>query len=219
MVNIQLNDFLQEANILHPKQSGFRPGHSTESVLLHTTETLKFALDQGMDAVLILLDLSAAFDTFSPDILGDSLANSGITHKALAWLTSFLKDRRQMVTLGSYNSTEKHLPSGVPQGSSLSPTLFNLYMLPLLTLIASFDIESISYADDTQLILTLDKKSTAAEEKCCHCPAAVMDWMKLHHLKYHVWTIVTVCTRCQKSCSEKITSGPERRSQTGSQTT
>ena len=65
----QLSHFLSSADLLPSLQSGFRPGHSTETAILHVISELLSAVDHGNFAALTLLDLSAAFDTVDHDIL------------------------------------------------------------------------------------------------------------------------------------------------------
>lgn len=141
MVYKDLSNFSESAQIFHPRQSGFRPKHSTESALLEISDTLKFITDSGKKAVLILLDLSAEFDTFSHNILLARLKSCGISNIALAWMTSFLSNQRQAVALGTFLSSERTITTGVPQGASLSPLLFNIYMAPLISLISAYGIE------------------------------------------------------------------------------
>lgn len=108
-------------------------------------------MDDGESVILILLDLSAAFDTISHPLLAERLSMCGIRGSALKWLTTFLADRYQTVTLGSFCSSKRLLDKGVPQGSCLSLTLFNIYLAPLAKIVQPFGFEIISYADDTQL--------------------------------------------------------------------
>lgn len=119
-------------NSLHARQSGFRPKHFTESALLEEPEIIKMTLDAGNNAVLILLDLSAVFDTISYTILLQRMQEIGISHKAVAWIRSFLIDRRKVVTFGQFSSVEISVAFGVPQSLSLSPAPFNIYMTPHL---------------------------------------------------------------------------------------
>ncbi len=65
----QLPSYLDTFNILHPFQSSFRALHSTESALLKVTNVILLSIDSGSSAILILLDLSAAFDMVDHDIL------------------------------------------------------------------------------------------------------------------------------------------------------
>ncbi|KAJ8345671.1 hypothetical protein SKAU_G00298640, partial [Synaphobranchus kaupii] len=82
----QLSVFLHQNNLLDPHQSGFRTGHSTETALLAVTEALATARASSLSSVLILLDLSAAFDTVNHKLLISTLAEMGISGTALSWL-------------------------------------------------------------------------------------------------------------------------------------
>ena len=98
VVSNQLSLHLSQNNLLDPNQSGFKPAHSTETALTAVTEALHAAKAASQSAVLILLDLSAAFDTVNHLLLLDTLADLGITGTALKWFSSYLADRTYQVS-------------------------------------------------------------------------------------------------------------------------
>ena len=128
----KLLSHLQENNLSNPFQSAYRAGHSTETVLLRIVNDILSALDNDNISVLLLLDLSAAFDTIDHQILL-SLLNSvfGIQSTALQWFHSYLSDRYQSISVNNSTSSLSQLMYGVPQGSVLGPILFVLTRLLL----------------------------------------------------------------------------------------
>lgn len=127
-VNLQLSQYVESNGLLHPSKSGFRNGFSTETKLLGVTEMLRSRLDAGETVALILLDLSAAFDTVSYTLLLQVLRSSVVVGPALQWLANFLEDRTYQVFSSAAMSKIHKSLYGVPQGSILSPLLFNIYV-------------------------------------------------------------------------------------------
>ncbi len=128
----QLTTFLTKNNILVKFQPGFRCRHSTESALLQVVNDLLLISDAGNHAALILLDLSAAFDTIDHSILLNRLKHFvGVQGTVYKWFAFYLEQRSFTVKLGNCFSYSAHSTSGVPQRSIMGPVLFALYMLPL----------------------------------------------------------------------------------------
>jgi len=145
-------DYLQTADLLPANQSGFRPGHSTETVVLRVLSNILLAVDRGDVAALILLDLSGAFDMVDYEILLQRLQTTyGISDVAHRWFKSYLLGRSQYVRTGTSCSSVIDLICGVPQGSVLGPVLFILYTAGLISLIESHGLTQHLYATDRQV--------------------------------------------------------------------
>ena len=113
-------------------------------------------------SALVLLDLSAAFDTKDHNILLSRLSsNFGITDTALSLLSSYLSNRSQSVLINQTCSAQLPLLRGVPQGSVLGPLLFSLYTTPLSELLASSGGKFHFYADDTQIYVSFSCDDTS----------------------------------------------------------
>ncbi len=121
----QISVFLTQNNILDSNQSGFRSGHLTETALLSVVEALRLARAASKSSILILLDLSAAFDTVNHQILLSTLLRKGISGTALQWFESYLSDRSFKVSWRDEVSKSQHLTTGVPQGSVLGPLFYS----------------------------------------------------------------------------------------------
>ena len=134
--------------------------------------------DNGCISLLILLDLSAAFDTIDHSILLHRLEHMiGIKDSALAWLRSYLTGRYQFVHAHNEASCHTEVKYGVPQGSVLGPLLFSLYMLPLGSVIRKHGITFYSYADDTQLYLSMKPNDCTPVTKLVACLSDIKNWM------------------------------------------
>jgi hypothetical protein len=106
-------------------------------------------LDQGHVGLLVLLDLSAAFDTVDHTILMDvERLRFGISDRPLRWLSNFLSDRSQIVRFNSSDSDDIILSCGVPQGSVLGPKRFIEYVEDVSTCFVRHRLRFHLYADD-----------------------------------------------------------------------
>ena len=114
---------------INTNQLIYRTHHSTESALLRVNNDILCALDLHEEVILVLLDLSAAFDTIDHSILFSRLEHRfGIRGIALDWIKSYFSDRSQRVIIGDQYSKPSTLIDGVPQGSCFGPILFTLIL-------------------------------------------------------------------------------------------
>ncbi|KAJ8395857.1 hypothetical protein AAFF_G00027400 [Aldrovandia affinis] len=182
----QLSTHLLQNDLLDPNQSGFKAGHSTETALLAVTEALQGAKSQSLGSVLLLLDLSAAFDTVDHQILLSSLVEMGISGSALTWFKSYLTDRSYQVAWRGSLSSLHTLSTGAPQGSVLGPVLFSMYTKSLGSVISAHGFSYHCYADDTQLFLSFSPSEMQVPARISACLADISAWMSTHHLKLNL---------------------------------
>ena len=185
VVLAQLLSHLQSNNLCNPLQSAYRAGHSTETVLLRVVNDILAALDVDKLSVLLLLDLSAAFDTIDHQILLSRLDTVfGIRSTALDWFRSYLSDRKQFVMVDNSSSATVPLQYGVPQGSVLGPLLFVLYTTPLSGVISKHSVSHKLFADDTQLQKSFyPHEYSDMTHSLSSCVTDVKDWMTENQLK------------------------------------
>ncbi|MCJ8736954.1 hypothetical protein PDJAM_G00018110 [Pangasius djambal] len=183
----QLSLYLSQNNLQDPNQSDFKPEHSTETGLLAVTEKLHASRSAKLSSVLILLDLSAAFDTVNHKTLLSTLMSLGIRGAASfgqhQWSASYLEGWSYQVTWRRSTSAPRRLSTGVPQGSVLGPFLFSLYTRSLGAVISSHGFSYHCYADDTQLILSFPPSDTNVSAQISACLADISSWMTAHQLK------------------------------------
>ena len=118
---------------------------------------IMMSIDQHKAVVLVLLDLSAAFDTIDHGVLFSRLkVMFGLSGNVLDWFKSYLGQRTQRVSVHDVLSDPICLLCGVPQGSVLGPLIFTLYTRPLGMIAQKYGVGYHFYADDTQLYVSLD---------------------------------------------------------------
>ena len=178
---------VDDNNLSELYQSAYKKHHSTETALIKVQDDILRAIDNNCCVILLLLDLSAAFDTVDHRILLDRLSERfGIIGNALEWFRSYLFNRHQVVKVNSHESTSRELRCGVPQGSVLGPILFLLYTSPLGDVLKYHHVKFHLYADDTQIYLTFESSPDSSEMAKVMMEACVRDidaWMTVNMLK------------------------------------
>ena len=142
----QLFNYVNDFAILSPNQSGFRPNFSTSTALLKFTNGVSSAID-NVSTGAIFIDLSKAFDMVDHYLLLDKLQAIGLSKDSLLWFNSYLHFRSQCVSLHGCVSQSVIMEKVVPQGSSLGPLLFSLFINDLPQICSDCSIHL--YADDT----------------------------------------------------------------------
>jgi exonuclease III len=144
----RLKEFEEEKKILKNQQFGFRSRHSTSQQILRITETISLRFNENKSTAMTLLDIEKAFDTVWHNALIHKLRVNAFPIYLVKIIVSFLQNRVSFVKIDDKCSENYYVPAGVPQGSPLSPFLFNIFIndLPVPK-----NCKIAVYADDTAL--------------------------------------------------------------------
>ena len=162
----RLVEFLDHNQILTKEQFGFRKNYSPKLALTKLFDLILNNLGNNKFAISVFLDLKKAFDTLNHEILIQKLNYYGIRGKYNDWFSSYLRNRLQCTVLQNVTSNYVNITTGVPQGSTLGPLLFLIYIndiikcSELLNFTIFADDTNITYADSNQdsLITTLNSE-------------------------------------------------------------
>jgi len=184
----RLLDHMEKHNLHEVMQSAYKKLHSTETALVRVQNDILNHLDDKNGVILVLLDLSASFDTIDHDTLFHQLHHRlGLSDTALQWFKSYLSGRTQSVCIENASSKPTPLRFGVPQGSVLGPLLYTIYTLPLGDILREAGISYHLYADDTQLYLSFNVKDLSSQQACLEkmeqCVSKIKSWMTYNKLK------------------------------------
>ena len=147
----QLISFLNKNSVLYPLQYGFRENSSTEFAVSQIVDDLTTCIENKSINCSVFLDLAKAFNTVNHQILLKKLQSCGVRGVALKLMESFLADRHQWTVVGSQKSDSKIIDVGVPQGSTLGPLMFLIYINDLHT---ATNMKVRLFADDACLSLS-----------------------------------------------------------------
>ena len=186
IVHVKLEKHMNSNNLNSDFQYGYKKGHSTETLLVKVVNDLMLSCDKNIPTLVMLLDLSAAFDTVDQEKLLKILQYEiGIGGTALKWFRSFLKGRTQKVKINSSYSFESLLKYGVAQGSVLGAILFNIYIRSIYKYLDPLKMSIFGFADDHQLLKTFLPflQVQALGEDIQDCFNRIANWMNNFFLK------------------------------------
>ena len=209
----QLNNHLTSNSMHCPVQSGYRPHHSCETLLVRMTDDINKEIEGGNIVIVVLLDLSAAFDTIDHNILLNKLLKEyGVHGKALNWMKSYLSGRSFCVKIDDTISSLLELLFGVPQGSLLGPILFILYIKALQKISAKYGLDIQLYADDSQLYISFHPSCPCdlidVKNRINSCLSEIKSWMIVNFMKLNeskTELLVLGKSQVLKECSLDIT--------------
>ena len=170
-------------NNLYPSaQSSYRKHHSVETALLKIKNDLLLNMNKQHVTLLVLLDLSAAFDTVDHPIMLERLQTKlGVSGIVRDWFCSYLSGRSQRISINGSLSDKFDLDCGVPQGSCLGPLLFSIYVSKLFDIIERHLPTAHSYADDSQLYVSFSPKEDNGQSDAIiameRCVADIRQWL------------------------------------------
>ena len=185
-VLVQCNGHMYTTNGHIPNQSGYKPKHSCETLLIRILNDIIINMDNSKLTIMLLLDLSAAFDTVDHDILLDILwYELGFRGEVFRWFVEFLHNRRRAVSIDGHKSSFRDNLYGVPQGSVIGPFLFNIYVRNLIHAMEQAGFTVHGYADDHQVLYSfqIDFQVSVIRNIIPRGLDLISSWMCKHFLK------------------------------------
>lgn len=193
----QLKDHEEKEKIFIKQQFGFRSQHSTLQQILRITEKASIGFNKNLSTGLVLLDLEKAFDSVWHDGVIHKLLEAKYPPSLVSLIQSYLTDRKGFVSFKGCKSEAYDVLAGVPQGSLLSPHLFNIFVndIPIPS-----ECELAMYADDTALFCQVPWKNLKKAKKLLLASlSAVQDFFTSWKIKLNSkktkFTILTKSTK------------------------
>ena len=181
-VSDHLKLYLNSHKLLYDRQSGFRNNHSCETALTAIIDDWITAIDNNEIVGTVFIDLSKAFDLVDHEILLAKLNCYQFNADSLKWFSSYLYGRYQQVSISGKLSANKHIKTGVPQGSVLGPLLFMIYIndLALETNKSVLDF----FADDLTMSVTGTSAATISQDLNTDI-AQLVEWCSNNQMVVH----------------------------------
>ena len=166
---------------LSPSQHGFRPRRSTTTALLPLSHAVATGFNRRKPpsrSIALAIDFSKAFDSIPHNLLISRITQSTLHPNIKRWLSAYLRGRAAACLYQRARSRFRSIRAGVPQGSVISPSLFNAFVEDYPV---SADLHT-SYADDFTALTASPRIPEAAERLTRHA-GEVNSWAKDHGLQ------------------------------------
>ena len=185
-VHYQITVFLENNEILDRRQHGFRSEYSTSTAIFKLVKDLFENYDKDQTSSCVFVDYKKAFETLDHNIICNKLRMYNFSINSVNWFRSYLSNRKHVVRTNESMSRETTVQYGVPQGSTLGPLLFILYVNDLLTYLGHTENRGvIMYADDTVLYAT-DQDPNNSINGCQSLLCKLVDWCSMNKLTINI---------------------------------
>ena len=194
VISRQLNSHLDMNTLGDPFQTAYRHGHSTETALLRVKNDIAVTLDEKGKVVLVMLDLSSAFDIINHNI-DESTATFCRHYRRSTFMAPFVHHRTLPESRrGQRNICWFVMKCGVPQGSVLGPILYCIYTIPIGEIVAQHGLKYHCYADDTQIYMAVKNNQpiTEAITKIEQCICTGYRFVCARHIKC-LYLLIRLC--------------------------
>lgn len=181
LINTRVTEFNNTNNIIPDNQFGFRKGLSTDHALMTLYDNIKSGFTQKLTTGVISFDIEKAFDRVWQDGLVYKMIRNEYPDYLTYIVSSFIRQRTFRVGVGKGESRLVQAYCGLPQGSALSPALYNIYISDIPTNTVK-DTLTLQYADDT-LILTSDRLIAKINTRLQDASKVLIDFLTLWKIK------------------------------------
>ena len=180
---------------------GFRKGYSTQHCLILMLEKWRKALDKRNLAGALTTDLSKAFDCLNHELLVAKLQAYGFSYPSLAFIDSYLSNRKQRTKVNNSFSSWSDIMSGIPQGSILGPLLFNIYLNYIFFFVNDDNLTN--YADDNTPNTTA-LNTDALIDNLVHDTSILIKWFNDNYFKMNLDKCHLLITNHEEDVSATI---------------
>ncbi|MEW8544970.1 MAG: reverse transcriptase domain-containing protein [Candidatus Thiodiazotropha sp.] len=145
IITVRLNGFIEHNNIIDLEQEGFRRFHSTTHALMRLVQDIFNGYNKKEMSLVAFIDMEKAFDSIWRDGLMVKMYKLGIRGTVWKWISNFLSSRRAKCFLKGTYGPEFETFVGLPQGSVISPVLFNIFLQDIYK---NISCQKVKFADD-----------------------------------------------------------------------
>ena len=194
IITSRLEAHIEGNHIIDAEQDGFRRKHSTVHAVLRLVQAIHNGFERDQYTAAIFIDLKGAYDSIWREGLVYKLNSIGIQGRMLTWINDFLNNRTARCLLDNTKGQVFKTTVGLPQGSVLSPILFNIYVIDMYK---EAGRDHCKYADDGTDWAT-EKTPEKAVEKACQKGKTTLDWC-------HIWRVLVSLTKTEASLFSRNT--------------